>query len=212
MRFLEKTKDGGEKSTVDAYFLFEVKSLFSIALLKFNKGSRENYHTHAFNAFTWFLSGDLEEESINYTDSKKSFLKKYKRSFIPKFTKKDNLHRVFAHRDSWCLTVRGSWDNKWTEYNRNLDETYLYTHGRVLEKVVKGLYMTDEIKSAHQLFTDCTDLRTNMSERGVVLNCFYCETKLRVDASEVENEGNPEPSEMIHCEDCTMSAIRRIAL
>lgn len=57
--FLVKKKDGGPESPVDAYFLVELKGLFSIALLKFNKGCREAFHSHAFDAWTWFLSGDL---------------------------------------------------------------------------------------------------------------------------------------------------------
>jgi len=47
MRLFQKAKDGGPESPVDGYFLIEIKSLFSIALLKFNNGGRENYHTHA---------------------------------------------------------------------------------------------------------------------------------------------------------------------
>lgn len=144
MKFLTKAKDGGSNSPVDAYFLFEIKGLMSIALLKFNKGERENYHTHAFDALTWFLWGDLVEERVNYLD--KSVTKtSYKRSILPKFTRKDNLHRVVSNKTSWCFTVRGKWDNMWTEYNNANDETHLISCGRVLEKTVEGLHMVDEI-------------------------------------------------------------------
>lgn len=81
--FLSKCKDGGPESPVDAYFLIEIKSFFSIALLKFNKGGRENYHTHAFNALTWFLSGNLMEEDFS------GDIYHYKRSFLPKITPRD---------------------------------------------------------------------------------------------------------------------------
>ena len=83
MRILQKTKDGGDKSNVDVYFLCEFKTLFSVCLLKFNKGGREEYHTHAFNAFTWFLSGYLIEE--NYREDSVT----YKRRLLPKITKRD---------------------------------------------------------------------------------------------------------------------------
>ena len=127
MRFFQKTKDGGKDSPVDGYFLVEVKGLFSIALLKFNKGRRESFHTHAFNAYTWFLHGELYEEelkgdSITYT--------KYKKSLIPKMTPKDNNHRVKAQKDSWCFTVRGPWDDTWTEDNLNTNTKTTFTHGR----------------------------------------------------------------------------------
>ena len=36
MKLLNKAKDGGSESPVDAYFLFENKHVGSIALLKFN--------------------------------------------------------------------------------------------------------------------------------------------------------------------------------
>lgn len=109
MRFLQKTKDGGPESSVDAYFLIEWKGLFSIALLKFNKGGREVFHTHAFNALTWFLKGDLEEEDI----SGKTY--NYKSSLFPKVTTREKNHRVKAAKDSWCLTIRGSWSETWHE-------------------------------------------------------------------------------------------------
>jgi len=122
MRFLQKTKDGGKDSTVDAYFLIEIKSLFSIALLKFNKGGREAYHTHAFDAWTWFLSGSLLEKFH------KRGTKPYQRSWLPKVTPKRTNHRVVANRTSWALTIRGPWDYTWTEDLG--DKHTVFTHGR----------------------------------------------------------------------------------
>lgn len=122
MRILQKVKDGGPESPVDAYILCEFKSLFTIALLKFNKGSREAYHTHAFNALTWFLEGKMTEVDISQQ------YQKYKRSLVPKFTSKDKNHRVVAHKDSWALTLRGPWENTWTETLK--DKVTTFTHGR----------------------------------------------------------------------------------
>ena len=51
--------DGGKDSGVTGYFLIEWKWLFSIAILKFEEGSREAYHSHAFNAYTWWISGKV---------------------------------------------------------------------------------------------------------------------------------------------------------
>ena len=122
MRFLCKTKDGGPESPVDAYVLLEIKGLMSIMLLKFNKGGRKAFHTHAFNALTWFLSGNIVEEDISGEEYQ------YRRSIVPKLTKRDKNHRVFAHEDSWCFTVRGPWKPFWTE-TLNGHQTVL-THGR----------------------------------------------------------------------------------
>jgi hypothetical protein len=51
MKFLSKCKDGGPESPVTAYVLVEIKSLFSVMLLHFS-GTREAFHSHAFNALT----------------------------------------------------------------------------------------------------------------------------------------------------------------
>ena len=122
MRFFSKTKDGGPESPVEAYFLFEIKSICSIALLKFNEGGRETYHTHAFNALTWFLHGDMTEEDID------GHYHVYRRSLLPKLTHRSKNHRVLAWTDSWCLTIRGPWSSTWTE-DSDTHHTIL-THGR----------------------------------------------------------------------------------
>lgn len=123
---LKKVKDGGPNSPVDGYFLCEFKSLFSIVLLKFNKGRREEFHTHAFNALTWFISGELYEEDY----LSESLTYKYTRSLIPKYTRKDKNHRVLALKDSWCISVRGPWAKTWTESNKITGKTTTLTHGR----------------------------------------------------------------------------------
>ena len=68
MRFLEVTKDGGPDSPVTGLFLIEIKSLFSVVLLKFG-GTRENFHSHAFNALTFWLKGAVMEVIRPATDA-----------------------------------------------------------------------------------------------------------------------------------------------
>lgn len=127
MKFFKRSKDGGPESPVDAFFLFEIKSIGSIALLRFNKGDREAFHTHAFNALTWFIRGDLVEESLNTEYNYKNY-HFYRRSLLPKITRREKNHRVYAYSTSWCLTIRGPWAKTWTED----DETHhtVLTHGR----------------------------------------------------------------------------------
>lgn len=124
MRFLEISKDGGPESPVEAYWLIEWKSVFSIALLKFNRGMRESFHNHAFNAFTWFLWGDLVEEDYN------GKLYNYYFSLFPKLTKRSKLHRVKANQDSWCLTIRGPWSEYWNEVSDDKKTLTKLTNGR----------------------------------------------------------------------------------
>lgn len=122
MKFFSKSKDGGPDSPVDAFFLFEIKCIGSVALLCFNQGAREAFHTHAFNALTWFISGDMVEETIDGS------FKPYRRSLLPKFTSRANNHRVRAYKTSWCFTIRGPWRNTWTEDTE--DATLILTHSR----------------------------------------------------------------------------------
>jgi hypothetical protein len=129
VRILEWAKDGGPDSPVDAFFLFEAKKFASVAFLRFNKGRREAYHSHAFHAWTWFLSGFLIEEPLELR--KKSTI--YKRSLLPKVTKKDNIHRVNALTTSWCFTIRGPWEDTWYEVRDGRFVTL--THGR---KIVRS--------------------------------------------------------------------------
>jgi hypothetical protein len=118
MRFFSKAKDGGPASPVDAYFLFEIKWLGSVALLKFNKGGRGAFHTHAFNALTWFIKGDIIEQTLE-TEPGAAITayssRAYTRSLLPKFTPRTQCHRVFAHKTSWVFTIRGPWAKRWTE-------------------------------------------------------------------------------------------------
>jgi hypothetical protein len=114
--------DGGKDSGVTVYFLIEWKVLFSIGLLHFKEGSREAYHSHAFNALSWFIKGRVTEEKLN------GEYKEYAASFKPKYTPKDNFHKVFAHTDTWCLTLRGAWEDTWLESRAG--KVITLTHGR----------------------------------------------------------------------------------
>lgn len=127
--------DGGKDSGVTGYFLIEWKILFSIGLLHFKKGSREAYHTHAFNALSWWLKGSITEHKLNVIFNNNELLeqyedikKDYSPSIIPKYTSKNNFHKVIAHKDTWCLTFRSNWEDTWMEFKDN--KLIKLTHGR----------------------------------------------------------------------------------
>lgn len=132
MRILSKAPDGGENSGVTAYFLIEIKGLFSVALLRFNKGSRDAYHSHAFNALTWWLRGSVTEETLIEDACHFRLLPWYKKDFTPslkpKFTPKRLIHKIVAKETTWALTFRGPWDNTWKEVRPEGEVTL--THGR----------------------------------------------------------------------------------
>lgn len=131
MRVLNKAKDGGAKSTVDAFFLCEFKRYFSVAFLRFNTGGGEEFHSHAFNAYTWFLFGNMYEETRGDSSPVQ-----YTRRVIPKLTQRDKIHRVYAFKTSWCFTVRGPWVETWSEFSEDGTET-LFGWGRAVLKRFK---------------------------------------------------------------------------
>lgn len=127
MKLFHKAKDGGPESNVTGYWLIECKWLFSIALLRFDKGSREAYHSHAFNAVSWILKGELQE--VVLWDEDKPI--KLTPSFKPIYTSRARCHRVFGIADkTWAITFRGPWWDKWLEYKAKSKTLTVLTHGR----------------------------------------------------------------------------------
>lgn len=126
MKFLTKMKDGGPESTVTGYWLIEMKSLFSIVLLKFEGKSRETYHTHAFDCFSWLIKGRLEESFKSHFEKEV-----YLPSFIPFVTRKLDFHKVDSIGTSWVLSFRGPWSKTWQESDEaSLNKTRVLTNGR----------------------------------------------------------------------------------
>lgn len=115
--------DGGKESGVTGYFLIEWKAFFSIGILHFKEGSREAFHSHAFNAFTFWLKGEVTE--VKYP-SKES--KRFSAGLKPKYTPRTNCHKVVAHKDTYALTFRGPWVDFWREVRK--DAHVVLTHGR----------------------------------------------------------------------------------
>ena len=131
MKLFSWGKDGGPESHVDGFFIIEIKSLFSIVVLKFNEGTRENFHSHAFNAYTLWLSGEVSEE---YPDGKG-------RPWFPgnrKFTPRRLMHRVRALTTSYALSFRGPWTSTWEEYNETTNQFTVLTHGRRVLSMYSG--------------------------------------------------------------------------
>lgn len=125
MKFFHKSKDGGLESTVTGYWLVEIKSLFSIVLLRFDSFSREAYHTHAFNSLSWLIKGRLFEKF--YQGGAELHLP----SFKPFITKRDDFHKVDSLTDrSWVLSFRGPWSKHWKEFHPNTGQHLTLANGR----------------------------------------------------------------------------------
>lgn len=126
---MEWAKDGGPKSRVNGLWFFRSKKLGTVALLKFDDGSRDAYHSHAFGAISWLLRGRLDELSLEYDGSRKHT------TYLPRpwpiYTPASRLHKVVSSGTSWVLTFRGPWSDRWVEF----DEDGLFlklTHNRVV--------------------------------------------------------------------------------
>ena len=126
MRLFETAPDGGKNSGVTGFFLIEIKSLFSIVLLSFRPNTRENYHSHAFNALTWTLAGDGQEERLVPGGRK---WRSYWPSIFPKYTPKHNIHKVHVARRLVALSIRGPWQDTWNEVTP-AGKMITLTHGR----------------------------------------------------------------------------------
>lgn len=122
MKIFTIAPDGGKGSGVTGYFLVEIKSLFSIVLLHFQKRGREAYHSHAFNALSIWLWGHAIETLLSGEKLG------WKCGGI-KYTPRESFHRYEALTSSWCLTFRGPWNDYWQE-SRN-GKLVTLTHGRV---------------------------------------------------------------------------------
>ncbi len=127
---LRVTKDGGPESTVWAHWLFESKRWGSIVLLRFEDGSRDAYHSHAFNRISWLLSGGLVEDRIAPSDEVGVF--GYLPSAYPIITTRENTHKVTSVGRSWVLSFRGPWAARWREITPNDGEVALASGRRVV--------------------------------------------------------------------------------
>lgn len=121
-------KDGGPDSVVDGW-LFEIKSLFSVGILRFNDGSREAFHSHAFNCVSWVLKGALFERFLD--PRRGAYIHRPGKTIV---TRRDDIHKVSSHGTTYVLTVRGPWKKTWVDVTevKNTDIWAIDTlsHGR----------------------------------------------------------------------------------
>lgn len=103
------SKDGGQESTVQGWFI-EAKKIATAVLLRFDDGTREAYHSHAFNCCSWVLKGALEEEHLT------GGIDVHRPSLKPVITRRDTFHKVRSLGTTWVISFRGPWADTWKEY------------------------------------------------------------------------------------------------
>lgn len=124
MKFFSRSKDGGPQSTVHAFWLCEIKSLFSIALLRFSDGSRDAYHSHAFDSISW-VCGRLREHHLGT-----GRVDHHKTSLWPVMTLRETMHKVVSQGTTWVFTLRGPWAKTWLEFDPKSGLMVTLKHGR----------------------------------------------------------------------------------
>jgi hypothetical protein len=131
MKLFKRMRDGGPESPVIGYFLIEIKSLFSIVLLHFG-GTRENFHSHAFNAVTFWLKGRVQEKIVS------ALGKEYGHAWTAgnlKYTPRGLMHKVVPITDAWAISFRGPWSKTWQEFSPTENKTTTLTHGRKVVEI-----------------------------------------------------------------------------
>jgi predicted metal-dependent enzyme (double-stranded beta helix superfamily) len=130
VKLFKFSPDGGPESTVKGFFFVEIKSLFSIVLLRFADGSRDAYHNHAFDAVSWVLKGQLEE--IHYPVKEDAYPEYHTDdrypSIWPVITLRSTMHKVVSHGNTYVLSFRGPWNKTWKEVVNG--EELTLTNGR----------------------------------------------------------------------------------
>lgn len=91
--------------------------------MKFNKGTREAYHKHVFDALTWWLWGSVIEHVFNENNEDNNKVEKINWCpwILPKYTPCDNLHKIEALETSYAISFRGPWKDTWYELKQIKD-------------------------------------------------------------------------------------------
>jgi hypothetical protein len=139
MRFFQLVKDGGPESHVWAYVLIESKRFGSIMLLRFEHGTRDAYHSHAFDSWSWVVRGrglieQFGQGSREWRNHLGGHPLENVRVHLPGWrmirTFRDTYHKVASIGRTWVLTVRGPWAATWREQAAGEPERTL-AHGRL---------------------------------------------------------------------------------
>ena len=57
---------GGITQIIDTYYLIEIKSAFSICLIKYHTGENRVFRTSPYLALTWFIKGEIIDQTLNF--------------------------------------------------------------------------------------------------------------------------------------------------
>ena len=135
-KFLHKDNTSLGVGNIKRFTIFEMKYLFGIIVNIFNTEDQDRFHSHAFPAFSWMITGHYFEEVIENNEiiAKKIEKSRYiPRNYIHKITK--------SSKNAISVTFEGPWNATWNEYFDN-GRVKTYTWGR------KVLYDSKYLKRA----------------------------------------------------------------
>lgn len=116
-----------------AYTIFEHKYLFSIIVYNWKTVKQNRFHSHAFPAMAFLLSGKYEQEVYKNGEIKVDYVNQWLK---PRYLPRNYTHRIMkAEPNTWTIVFTGPWMNYWYEYFDDTKTWVKYTWGRkVIEK------------------------------------------------------------------------------
>ncbi len=137
----EKKEVALGEGSVEQTIIFENKKLFSIILYKWNTIDQIRFHTHAFTAFAFLLSGWYWEKVMFKETVMTNFVNV---PLVPRFLPKNYCHAIEnAKPNTRTLVITGPWQKHWYEYFPDTETWVKYTWGR--KKIDKMKELPDDL-------------------------------------------------------------------
>lgn len=133
MLFFKKKRVELGTGYIMAYTLFESKHLFSIIFYNWLTIEQNRFHSHAFPAVAFLLSGSYEEE---YLDLGQVKINKVNAWMKPRYLPRNYTHRIMvAAPRTWTVVFVGPWSDNWYEWFQDSKVWVKYGWGRkVIDK------------------------------------------------------------------------------
>lgn len=110
------------------YCIFECKYLFSIILYNWKTIKQNRFHSHAFSAIAFLLSGAYEQEVYKNGQIR---TEKVNNWLTPRYLPKNYTHRIMkAESRTWTIVFTGPWMKYWYEWFEDTNTWVKYTWGR----------------------------------------------------------------------------------
>jgi hypothetical protein len=131
--FTKKRVELGDGFIVQ-YTLFESKYFGGVWIYNWKTIKQNRFHTHAFNAYAFLLSGSYTEEVIEDGVIKNNTVNQWMK---PRFLPKNYCHRILkAEKNTWTIVFFGKWIPYWYEFFDDTKTWIKYSWGRkVIDKI-----------------------------------------------------------------------------